>query len=208
MKIVNGWLHTTNQRITTDAKRFPLTLDHELLSFATRDEWRAWLRANHDRAADAWLILGKKGRGTVTLSFEEVQIEALCFGWTDVKSKRIDAAHYQLRFTPRRANSVWSLTNIRRAEVAIADGRMTDVGLAKIAEAQHNGQWEAGIKSEQTDHIPADLAQALRQSKGALSRYRKLSHSRKKQLLHKLYTPTSEATRQRRIAAIVQEVSA
>ena len=83
---------------------------------------------------------------------------------------------------------------------------MTDVGLAKMNEAQHNGQWEAGIKSEQTDQIPADLAKALRRSRGVLERYKSLPHSRKKQLLRKLFTAKSEATRQRRIAAIVQEV--
>jgi uncharacterized protein YdeI (YjbR/CyaY-like superfamily) len=98
------------------------------------------------------------------------------------------------------------MTNIRRVEAALAEGRMTDAGLAKMTEAQHNGQWEAGIKSEQTDQIPADLAKALRRSRGALERYTSLPHSRKKQLLRKLFTAKSEATRQRRIAAIVQEV--
>ena len=139
-------------------------------------------------------------------AIEEAQAEALCFGWTDVKSKNIDHSRYALRFTPRRANSVWSLTNIRRVETLIAEGRMTEAGLAKITEAQLNGQWEAGIRSEETDQIPADLAKALRQRKGALSSYRSLPHSRKKQLLRGLLTAKSEVTRQRRIAAIVQEV--
>jgi len=99
------------------------------------------------------------------------------------------------------------MTNIRRVETLIAAGRMTEAGLAKITEAQHNGQWEAGIKSEQTDQIPADLEKALRRSQGALNRYKSLPHSRKKQLLRGLFTAKSEATRQRRIAAIVQEVA-
>lgn len=184
-----------------------MTSDYGLLSFTTRDEWRAWFRANHDQAAEAWLILYKKGAHTASLSFEDAQTEALCFGWTDVKSKNIDASRYMLRFTPRRANSVWSMTNIRRVETLIAAGRMTEAGLAKITEAQHNGQWEAGIKSEQTDQIPADLEKALRRSQGALNRYKSLPHSRKKQLLRGLFTAKSEATRQRRIAAIVQEVA-
>ncbi|HSD85425.1 MAG TPA: YdeI/OmpD-associated family protein [Anaerolineae bacterium] len=149
----------------------------------------------------------KKGAHPASLSFEEAQAEALCFGWTDVKSKNIDPARYALRFTPRRANSVWSMTNIRRVETLIAAGRMTDAGLARITEAQHNGQWEAGIKSEQTDQIPADLEKALRRSRGALDRYKSLPHSHKKQLLRGLFTAKSPATRQRRIEAIVQKVA-
>ena len=184
-----------------------MTAEQKLLLFAHRDEWRAWLRANHNQVTEAWLILYKKGAHTASLSFEEAQAEALCFGWTDVKSKNIDHSRYALRFTPRRANSVWSMTNIRRVETLIAAGRMTAAGLAKVTEAQHNGQWEAGIKSEQTDHIPADLEKALHRSKGALDRYKNLPHSRKKQLLRGLLTAKSGASRQRRIAAIVQEVS-
>lgn len=184
-----------------------MTGDHELLSFASGDEWRAWLRANHDQVTEAWLILYKKGAHPASLSFEEVQAEALCFGWTDVKSKNIDPSRYALRFTPRRANSVWSMTNIRRVEALIAAGRMTDAGLARITEAQHNGQWEAGIKSEQTDQIPADLEKALRRSRGALDRYKSLPHSHKKQLLRGLFTAKSPATRQRRIEVIVQKVA-
>jgi uncharacterized protein YdeI (YjbR/CyaY-like superfamily) len=184
-----------------------VTNDHELLSFANRDEWRSWLTCNHDRATEAWLMLYKKGMGTASLSFEDAQGEALCFGWTDVKSKSIDSSRYALRFTPRRANSVWSMTNIRRVETLSAEGRMAEAGLAKITEAQHNGQWEAGIRSEQTDQIPTELEKALRQRKGALDRYKNLPHSRKKQFLRGLFTAKSEATRQRRIAAIVQEVA-
>jgi uncharacterized protein YdeI (YjbR/CyaY-like superfamily) len=56
--------------------------DREFLSFTNRDEWRAWLTAHHDRAAEAWLVLYKKGAGTASLSFDEAQEEALCFGLT------------------------------------------------------------------------------------------------------------------------------
>jgi uncharacterized protein YdeI (YjbR/CyaY-like superfamily) len=184
-----------------------VTDDRELLSFDSRDGWRAWLQSHHDQATEAWLVLYKKGARESALSFEEAQDEALCFGWTDVKSKGIDGARYSLRFTPRRAGSQWSMSNIRRVEQLIQEGRMTETGLEKIVEAQHNGQWEVAIRSEQTDMIPADLEEALQRRKGALAGYRSLTHSRKRQLLRGLYTAKSQATRQRRIQAIVQEVA-
>ncbi len=181
--------------------------DRELLSFSNRGEWRAWLRSHHDRAAEAWLVLYKKGERAATLSLEEAQDEALCFGWTDVKSKSLDASRYSLRFTPRRPGSQWSASNIRRVEGLIQAGLMTEAGMARVTEAHQNGQWDAALQSEQTDVVPADLEKALQERTGALARYKGLTHSRKKQLLHQIFTAKSDAIRQRRIAAIVQEVA-
>jgi uncharacterized protein YdeI (YjbR/CyaY-like superfamily) len=133
--------------------------------------------------------------------------EALCFGWIDGKLKSLDAEKYALRFTPRRPNSVWSISNIRRVERLIKEGLMTQAGWEKIADARQSGQWDAAIKREQTDVIPPDLAKALRRKKGAIAAYRSLTDSRKKQLLHWLFTAKRPETRQRRIEAIVREVS-
>lgn len=184
-----------------------MTDDRELLSFANRDEWRSWLQSHHDRATEAWLVLAKRGAREAALSYEEALEEALCFGWIDGKGKGIDEWRTSLRFTPRRAGSQWSMSNIQRVERLIQGGLMTEAGLEKIGEAQQNGQWQAAIRSEQTDLIPADLEEALRSKKGALAGYQSLTHSRKKQLLRGLYTAKSQATRQRRIQAIVREVT-
>ncbi len=182
-----------------------MTIAPDLLIFKSRDEWRAWLIAHHSQATEATIVIYKNREAL--LSFEEAQEEALCFGWTDVKSQRIDETRYSLRFTPRRAGSNWSITNVQRVERAIASDRMTAAGLAKVTEARQNGQWEAAIKSAQTDLLPPDLEKALKGKKGALAGYRSLKDSRKRQLLHSLYTAKSEATRQRRIGAILQEVA-
>ncbi len=184
-----------------------MTDDRELLSFTSRDEWRSWLKSHHDRATEAWLVLYKKGAREASLSLHEAQEEALCFGWVDVMSKSIDSSRYSLRFTPRRAGSVWSISNIRRVERLINAGLMTEAGFEKVAEAHQSGQWDAVIRSERTDRVPTDLEKALRRRKGALAGYRSLTDSRKRQLLHGLLTAKSQATRQRRIEAIIQEVA-
>ena len=184
-----------------------MTDDRELLFFTSRDEWRSWLQSHHNQATEAWLVLYKKSAHEATLTLDEAQEEALCFGWTDVKSKSIDSSRYSLRFTPRKAGSRWSLSNIRRVERLIATGLMTEAGLEKVAEAHQNGQWDAAIMSERTDRVPTDLAKALRRRKGALAAYKGLSDSRKKQLLHWLSAAKSQATRRRRLEAIIREVA-
>jgi uncharacterized protein YdeI (YjbR/CyaY-like superfamily) len=177
------------------------------LSFRTRRQWRTWLEVHHQREAQAWLVLYKKGARAPSLSIAEAQEEALCFGWIDHLSRSLDQSRFLLRFTPRRAGSIWSMTNIRRVEQLTSSGLMTRAGLEKVAEAQRNGQWEAAIAREQTERIPAELEKSLRRRKGALAGYRNLTPSRKKQLVHWLLNAKSEATRRRRLQAILQEAA-
>jgi uncharacterized protein YdeI (YjbR/CyaY-like superfamily) len=47
--------------------------------------------------------------------------EALCFGWIDGIRRRVDADRYTIRFTPRRAGSIWSLVNTKRVAELKAD---------------------------------------------------------------------------------------
>ncbi len=183
-----------------------MPVDGKLLSFTSRTEWRAWLESHHDHASEAQVVIYKTGPRKAHLSLNEAQEEALCFGWVDVKNKRIDSSRYSLLFKPRKAGSAWSISNIRRVERLIEAGLMTEAGLAKVAAAHGDGQWDAALRIEKTDLIPPDLEKALRKRKGALIGYRSLTHSRRRQILRRLLTAKRQATRQRIIEAIVQEV--
>jgi len=180
--------------------------DRELMTFRDRDEWRAWLAAHHRDAVEAWLVIRRKGVREGALSLDEAVEEALCFGWIDGKLTSMDGQKNALRFSPRRATSIWSVSNVRRVQRLIEEGRMTEAGLARVADARRSGQWDAAFARERTDDIPPDLARALRRRRGALAAYGALTDSRKKQLLHGLFTAKRTETRQRRIEAIVSEV--
>jgi uncharacterized protein YdeI (YjbR/CyaY-like superfamily) len=108
-----------------------------------RDEWRAWLDANHATLSEIWLILYKRNPRKPTLSYDSAVEEALCFGWIDGLQKSLDSERYALRFTPRKPKSNWSESNKRRVRQLIADGRMTEAGLAKVTfpltEAESDG---------------------------------------------------------------------
>jgi uncharacterized protein YdeI (YjbR/CyaY-like superfamily) len=109
---------------------------------ATREDWRAWLQANHGSEKEAWLVLVRKGSTTPCVTLDEATEEAVCFGWIDSIMRRIDDERRVLRFTPRRKGSGWSASNKKRVEKLIAAGRMTEAGLAKVDEAKRNGAWE------------------------------------------------------------------
>ena len=101
----------------------------EPVFFATPAEFRAWLEAHH--ASETELLVGfhKKGTGMPSITWPESVDEALCFGWIDGVRRSLGAESYTIRFTPRKARSVWSNVNIRRAGELIAEGRMTPAGL-------------------------------------------------------------------------------
>ena len=175
-------------------------------AFEHAGQWRSWLESHHSTAAEAWLILYKKKFMDQGLALEQAIEEALCFGWIDGKLKSLDKKRFLLRFSPRRPKSIWSISNIRRAERLIAEGKMTDAGLRKIAEAHQNGEWDAAKEREHVDDIPESLESALRIA-NVLELYGALPDSRKKQYIYWLQQAKREETLSRRIRKIIHEIS-
>jgi len=98
------------------------------------------------------------------------------------------------------------MSNIRRVERLIQEGSMTDWGLQKIAEAKENGQREAAIRREQVDVIPNGLEQALRKHEGGIAAYRAPPPSRRKQIIYWLQSAKRQATKDRRIRSVVEDI--
>jgi uncharacterized protein YdeI (YjbR/CyaY-like superfamily) len=105
----------------------------EAIFFETPSELRAWLEEHHATASELWVGYYKQGSGRRSLTWSEVVDEALCFGWIDGKTQRIDEHRYRQRLTPRRPNSNWSAVNIAKVAELRAQGRMTPAGEAAFA---------------------------------------------------------------------------
>ncbi|MGD2147155.1 MAG: YdeI/OmpD-associated family protein [Anaerolineae bacterium] len=179
----------------------------EPLEFADRREWRDWLASHHHLESEAVLVIHKKDFEDHGLGYEAATEEALCFGWIDGLLRSLDERRYLLRYTPRRRDSIWSITNIERVDRLIREGRMTEAGLEKIAEGKETGQWEAAIRREQVDIIPSQLEEELKRIDGGVEAYHAVPDSRKKQFIYWLQTAKREDTKQRRIEKIVAEVT-
>ena len=93
--------------------------------FATADEFEAWLEANGADADEVLVRMAKKHTGVASLDWAGAVDVALCFGWIDGRSKRIDDDWFVQRFTPRRPRSTWSKVNRQKAEALEAAG-LTD----------------------------------------------------------------------------------
>ena len=179
-------------------------MERERQYFRTREDWRAWLGENHGTAAEIWLIIRKKHVAKAGLTYLEALEEALCFGWIDGILKRIDDEKHTIRFTPRRKNSLWSEQNKKRVAKLIEEGRMTEAGLAKIQEAQANGQWEKAAVREDVTQIPAELSGALAKNAAARRNFERLAPCYRKQFLSWIGSAKRDQTRCARVAEAVR----
>ena len=110
---------------------------NEILEFADREAFRAWLNVHCLSSEGVWLLFAKAG-GPKTIKATEAIEEALCFGWIDGQMKSIDELSYKKYFSQRRKNSKWSEKNKKLVEQLEKNGLMTDYGRNKIAEAKQN----------------------------------------------------------------------
>lgn len=101
----------------------------ETVIAADRAEWRRWLAKNSAGCEEIWLVFYKKASGKQTVSYHHAVEEALCFGWVDGMKKKLDEECSAYRFTPRKAKSQWSKSNLQRVERLLAEGKMMPAGL-------------------------------------------------------------------------------
>ncbi len=177
------------------------------LYITSREDWRAWLEQHHSTTQEIWLVYYKKHTGKPTIPYDDAVEEALCYGWIDSRVKRIDDEKYTQKYTPRRKNSVWSKTNKARVAKMIQQGRMTDAGLAKIRQAQDNGEWEKTAGSvPETLNMPPDVQHALAANPTAFTHFHHFTPSYQKRYLVWITSAKREETRQKRIQEMIRRV--
>lgn len=104
----------------------------ETLDVRTRAAWRRWLAEHGATTREIWLILYNPASGGADLTYLHAVHEALCFGWIDSTTKRLDTERTAQRFSPRRPKSNWTELNKERARRLIASGLMTAAGYATL----------------------------------------------------------------------------
>ena len=171
--------------------------------FAGPTDWADWLEAHHATAPGVLLRLAKKGAPFTSVTYLEAVEVALCYGWIDGQSKRLDEHTYLQRFTPRRARSIWSKVNRGKAEALIAGGRMRPAGLAEVERARRDGRWDAAYDSPATATVPEDLQAALDERPAARVFFATLSGTNRYAVLFRIQTARSPATRAKRITDLV-----
>ncbi len=173
------------------------------LYVSNRKDWRVWLEKNHDVTKEVWLIYYKKHTGILGISYETSVEEALCFGWVDGIIKRLDEDRFARKFTPRKDTSVWSESNKKRAEKMIREGKMNEVGMVKIKEAQERGEWLRIREVNKEFIVPSFIQDALVKNEKAGLFFDALAESYKWQIASWISSAKKEETKKKRLKEVI-----
>lgn len=174
--------------------------------FADDKEFEAWLDDNGTTATHVWIRMAKKGSGVPSIDWTTAVDVALCYGWIDGISRRLDDQWYVQRFTPRRARSVWSKINRERIQRLTVEGRMRPAGMAEVAKAKADGRWDAAYDSAATATVPDDLAAALA-ARDLTDAFSALDARNRFAILNRIQTAVRPETRTRRIEQLTDALT-
>lgn len=166
---------------------------------SSREEWRSWLKKNHAKAAEVWLVYYKKHTGKRSINYTDSVEEALCFGWIDGMKKRIDEEQYAHRFTPRRTKSKWSPLNIKLAKKLIEEGKMTPAGLVSFDQRIEYDEDILKTRNAKEIHLTPEMEEALKANKKAWEYFNDLAPGHRKQYIGWLISAKRPETRERRL---------
>jgi uncharacterized protein YdeI (YjbR/CyaY-like superfamily) len=173
-----------------------------------RNAWRTWLTSNHASETEVWLVFQKKHTGESSMPYEDSVEEALCFGWIDSIIKRIDENTYARKFTPRTDTANWSELNKRRVAKCIQEGRMTEIGLAKVTYSNpgtYKGSANPARKSpRKPSPLPAFMAKTLRANEKAWKSFSAMPPSHQRNYIMWITMAKRDETRERRLKEAIR----
>jgi len=167
------------------------------MTFKSPKELSKWLQANYATESELLIKIFKKGSGVPSVSWNEVVIESLCWGWIDGVKKSLDDQAYLQRITPRRARGNWSKRNAEHVDRLIIEGRMKEPGLVHVRAAKEDGRWEKAYTASAMK-VPEDFLAALESMPEAKQFYEMLTKSNRYAIAYGLESAKKPETRQRR----------
>lgn len=176
--------------------------------FADAEAFRAWLDLHAASATELLVGFHKVGSDQPCMSWSASVDEALCFGWIDGRRKRIDDDTYSIRFTPRKASSIWSVVNIAKMDKLRAEGKMRPAGEAAFA---LRSEAKSGIYAHERSELP-ELPDAERErfqrEAAAWNYFQAAPPGYRKVVLHWVMNAKREETRAKRLAQLIQACAA
>lgn len=172
--------------------------------FEDAKSFNEWLARHHDSEPEVWIKIHKVASGLKSITPKEAIDVALCWGWIDGIRKSFDETSYLQRYTRRRPRSIWSKVNVGNVERLIAEGRMTEYGLAEVRAAQADGRWERAYGSGKEMQIPPDLQAAIDADPKARATVATLSARNRFALAFRIHNLKTETGRKRKIEQLVE----
>lgn len=179
----------------------------QVLVFETRQALRDWFEAHHQAASEAFIGYYRKGVGKASTSWEQAVEEALCVGWIDGITFRIDDEVTANRFTPRRRGSNWSAVNIAKVAQLRAAGLMLPAGIRAFEERDRSKD-VISSSERPAPTIPPGWMRRLEADSDAWAHWQSESPSYRRAAAHWVVSAVRPETRARRFAALLADSAA
>lgn len=178
----------------------------EATFFMTPTDFRRWLEENQASTTELLLGFYKKNSNKPGITYAQALDEALCYGWIDGVRRSLDETSYTIRFTPRKASSIWSNVNIKRAGELIELGLMQPAGLKVFNKRRPD---KSGIYSFETDEQQLDTGyeEQFRARSEAWDFFQSQPPSYQKTARFWVMSAKKEETRLKRLATLIEDSS-
>ncbi len=174
--------------------------------FADAEEFRAWFEEHHETATEVWTGFYRKGDPRLGLTWADAVPVALCYGWIDSVSQRIDESSRRQRWTPRKPSSHWSAVNVAHDERLTAEGLMRPAGIAAF---ERRTPERTGVYSYENEvALTPDQEAAIDGDPSARAFWREATPSYRRVVTVWLQSAKREQTRADRLATIVAACAA
>ncbi|NNE67379.1 MAG: bacteriocin-protection protein [Pyrinomonadaceae bacterium] len=171
--------------------------------FENQQEWRDWLRENHQGKDELWVGYYKKATGLPTMTWSESVDQALCFGWIDGLRKSIDDKSYKIRFTPRRPTSKWSDVNIKKIAELKKKKLIRKAGLEAWSKRK---EANSGVYSyeKQPKTLSPEMEKHFRKNKKAWAFFSDTPAGYRRTVIGWVMSAKREDTRKRRLEIVIK----
>jgi uncharacterized protein YdeI (YjbR/CyaY-like superfamily) len=176
--------------------------------FATPARFRKWLETNHAKEVELLVGFYKKDSGKPSITWPESVDEALCFGWIDGVRRSVGDDAYTIRFTPRKAKSIWSVVNVARATALIESGRMTPAGLRAFEARTPERTGVYSFERNAAASLAADEEKKLRANRKAAAFFDGQAPWYRRTAIHWVISAKRAETRKRRLDTLIGDSAA
>jgi uncharacterized protein YdeI (YjbR/CyaY-like superfamily) len=180
--------------------RIPTRAD--VLVFATAADFRRWLEEHHATASEQWVGYYRKDVPKTSMTYGEAVDEALCFGWIDGITRRIDDEIWANRWTPRRRTSNWSAVNIAKIAELTKAGRMHPAGVRAFEERDRRKDASYSYERPELGLSP-DMLERLEADPDAWAHWQSRPPSFRRQATYWVMSAKRPETRERRFAGLL-----
>lgn len=177
----------------------------DAIFFTSSEEFGDWLEANHSNAVELWVGYFKKGSGRASLTWSASVDAALCFGWIDGIRKTIDDDRYKIRFTPRKANSIWSAVNVEKVETLSQQGKMRPEGMHMF---RNRSDLKGYTSQDRNIPLAPTYEVLIRENASAWAFFCELAPSYKRDSIWWVMSAKKEETRSKRLGTLISSSEA